>query len=41
VGQVVEQVLTASLAMEGLTFASDDHREALRAFFAKEKPKFR
>ncbi|MEA3219565.1 enoyl-CoA hydratase-related protein [Immundisolibacter sp.] len=40
VGQVIEQVLTASLAMEGLTFASADHREALRAFFAKEKPKF-
>ena len=37
---VVNQVLNGSLALEGLTFASADHREALRAFFAKEKPKF-
>lgn len=40
VNQVVNQVLNGSLALEGLTFASDDHREALRAFFAKEKPRF-
>lgn len=40
VNMVVNQVLNGSLALEGLTFASDDHREALRAFFAKERPKF-
>lgn len=40
VNMVVNQVLTGSLALEGLTFASADHREALRAFFAKETPKF-
>ncbi|MBE3551683.1 MAG: enoyl-CoA hydratase/isomerase family protein [Kyrpidia tusciae] len=40
VSQVMNTVLTASLAMEGITFQTADHREAVRAFFAKEPPKF-
>ncbi len=32
--------VTASLAMEGLTFATADHREAVRAFLSKESPQF-
>lgn len=38
--QAMEQVLTASIAMEGLTFHSADHREALRAFAEKRTPKW-
>ncbi|ROZ45666.1 enoyl-CoA hydratase/isomerase family protein [Rhodococcus sp. WS3] len=38
--QSVEQVLTASIAMEGLSFHSADHREALRAFGQKETPRW-
>jgi enoyl-CoA hydratase len=33
-------MLEASLALEGLTFRTADHDEALRAFFANEKPQF-
>ena len=33
-------MLEASLALEGLTFNTTDHNEAVRAFFAKEKPQF-
>jgi len=33
-------VLTASMALEGLTFRTADHDEAVRAFHAKEKPRF-
>lgn len=33
-------MLEASLALEGLTFNTSDHDEAVRAFFAKEKPQF-
>ena len=33
-------VLDTSLALEALTFASDDHREAARAFVEKRKPSF-
>lgn len=40
VSQVMNTVLTASLAMEGITFQTADHREAVRAFFAKEPPRF-
>ena len=36
----VNMVLEASLATEGLTFLSDDHREAVNAFLEKRKPKF-
>lgn len=34
------QLLPATLALEGLTFNTADHREAVRAFFANEKPRF-
>jgi len=44
VNQLVKQSLTTafdySTALEVLTFASDDHREALRALSAKEQPRF-
>ena len=33
-------MLEASLALEGLTFNTADHDEAVRAFFAREKPQF-
>ena len=36
----VNMVLEASLATEGLTFLSDDHREAVNAFLEKRKPTF-
>ncbi len=35
-----DTVVTASLALEGMTFNTADHHEAVRAFRAKEKPKF-
>lgn len=38
--QSMEQVLTASIAMEGLSFHSADHREALRAFAEKRAPRW-
>lgn len=37
---VFNQVIDASLALEGLTFRSADHAEAMRAFTAREKPIF-
>ncbi|MFQ5873631.1 MAG: enoyl-CoA hydratase/isomerase family protein [Dehalococcoidia bacterium] len=37
----VNLVLDASLATEGLTFISEDHREAVEAFLDKRQPKFR
>lgn len=40
VNQAANSVLTASLALEGMTFNTADHREATRAFLAKEKPQF-
>lgn len=44
VNQLVKQALATafdySTALEVLTFASDDHREALRALSAKEQPRF-
>ena len=40
VNQVSNTVLTASLALEGMTFNTADHHEAVRAFRAQEKPKF-
>jgi enoyl-CoA hydratase len=44
VNQLVKQSLATafdySTALEVLTFASDDHREALRALSAKEQPRF-
>jgi enoyl-CoA hydratase len=44
INQLVKQALTTafdySTALEVLTFASDDHREALRALSAKEAPRF-
>lgn len=41
VNMVVNQVLDGSLALEGLTFRTDNHVEAVRAFLAKEKPVFK
>ncbi|MCG2633484.1 MAG: enoyl-CoA hydratase-related protein [Gammaproteobacteria bacterium] len=38
--QVLNQTITASLCLEGLTFNSADHFEAVRAFLAKEQPRF-
>jgi enoyl-CoA hydratase len=44
VNQLVKQALATafdySTALEVLTFASEDHREALRALSAKERPRF-
>jgi enoyl-CoA hydratase len=44
VNQLVKQALATafdySTALEVLTFASEDHREALRALSAKEQPRF-
>ena len=40
ISEVVGNVVTASLAMEGLTFNTPDHKEAVRAFIAKDKPTF-
>jgi enoyl-CoA hydratase len=40
VQQVCNSVLPASIALEGLTFNTEDHREAIRAFLAKEPPVF-
>lgn len=37
----VNLILDASLALEMLTFATDDHREAARAFVEKRKPQFK
>ncbi len=33
-------MIDASLALEGLTFRTADHHEAVRAFFAKETPRY-
>lgn len=41
VNMILNQVLDASLALEGLTFRTDNHVEAVRAFLAKEKPQFK
>jgi enoyl-CoA hydratase len=40
VQQFCDSILPASMALEGLTFNTPDHREALRAFLAKEAPAF-
>ena len=40
VRQTIENILTASIALEGLTFNTRDHREAVRAFAAKEQPRY-
>lgn len=40
VRQTMESVLTASIALEGISFHTRDHEEALRAFAAKEEPRF-
>lgn len=34
-------ILDTSLALEGLTFQTEDHREAVQAFVEKRKPQFR
>jgi enoyl-CoA hydratase len=39
--QAIQQTLEASLAVEGLTFHSADHREALSALRERRKPVFR
>ena len=36
----VNRVIDASLAMEAITFATADHREAVRSFIAKRPPTF-
>lgn len=41
VKMVTNQILDASIALEGLTFRTDNHVEAVRAFLAKEKPRFK
>jgi enoyl-CoA hydratase len=41
VNMVVNQVLDGSLALEGLTFRTHNHVEAVRAFLAKEQPVFK
>jgi len=41
VNMVVNQVLDGSLALEGLTFRTHNHIEAVRAFLAKEQPVFK
>ncbi len=38
--QMTAGTVTASLALEGTTFMTADHREAVRAFLSKEKPVF-
>ncbi len=38
--QMTASTITASLALEGITFATADHREAVRAFLSKEEPEF-
>ncbi len=38
---ILNQVIDASLGMEGLTFRTANHEEAVRAFKAKEKPNFK
>lgn len=38
ISEVVGNVVTASLAMEGLTFNTPDHLEAVKAFIGKRKP---
>lgn len=40
VRMIFNQVIDASLALEGLTFNTPDHVEAARAFRAKEPPRF-
>lgn len=40
VRQTIESVLTASIALEGLTFQTRDHREAVRAFATKTSPQY-
>jgi enoyl-CoA hydratase len=36
----VERLLDTSLAMEAVTFETEDHREAVRAFLEKRRPQF-
>ncbi len=38
---ILNQVIDASLGLEGITFRTDNHKEAVRAFKAKEKPNFK
>ncbi|MFZ3222562.1 MAG: enoyl-CoA hydratase-related protein [Rugosibacter sp.] len=38
---ILNQVIDASLGLEGLTFRTANHEEAVRAFKAKEKPNFK
>lgn len=38
---ILNQVIDASLGLEGITFRTENHKEAVRAFKAKEKPNFK
>ena len=38
---ITEMVLDTSLALEGITMASEDHKEATAAFLEKRKPQFK
>jgi enoyl-CoA hydratase len=38
--QVLNQVIDASIGLEGINFRTADHAEAVRAFLAKERPVF-
>ncbi|MBS1188320.1 MAG: enoyl-CoA hydratase [Rhodocyclaceae bacterium] len=38
VNNLVSNILHASLALEGLTFRTDDHRQAVNAFLSRSKP---
>ena len=39
--QVMDQVLDTSLALEGISMASDDHMEGIDAFLEKRQPQFK
>jgi enoyl-CoA hydratase len=41
VRNVLNQIIDGSLALEGLTFHTENHREAVDAFLAKRKPNFK